>query len=158
MPADLPDPKTAARYRRAVTWLCLPAKAHGRRANAFPMACGDGQVRTLLVHGRFVAEHMVAGVERLLLPVLRKPSVLIVDNANFHRCALVRAKRKEGSKRLRVMFLPPYSPHLNPVERLWRRVKYRLLGPRAYETYETLCQGLEQVFGGMGAEYRFTFV
>lgn len=137
--------------------LRLPANAHGRRANAFSMACGDGQVQTLLMHGRFTAAHVIAGVE-FLLPTLRKPSVLILDNASIHRCALVRAKRKEWKqKNLRLMFLPPYSPHLNPVERLWHTVKYRLLAPSVYETYESLCQGLDQVFDGLGTEYLFTF-
>lgn len=115
-------------------------------------------MQTLFVEGRFTAEHVIAGVERLLLPVVRKPSVLILDNTSIHRCALVREKRKEWKqKNLRVVFLPPHSPHLNPVEGLWHQVKYRWLEPAAYENYQTLCQALDQIFDQIGERYRFSF-
>ncbi len=136
----------------------LPAHAHGKRVNAFSMARRDGQVQTLFVEGRFTAEHVIAGVERLLLPGVRKPSVLILDNASVHQNALVREKRKAWkAKNLRVVFLPPYSPHLNPVEGLWHQVKYRWLEPAAYETYQALCQALDQIFDQIGAKYPFSF-
>jgi transposase len=142
--------------------LGLPAQAHGKRVNAFSMARRDGQMATLLVEGRFTATHVVAGIEFLLrsFPDTKDTArVLILDNASIHRCEQVKQNRKEWRKRgLRVLFLPSYSPHLNPVERLWRQIKYRWLAPAAYETYQTLCQALDQVFDDLDTKQRFTFV
>ena len=56
---------------------------------------------------------------------IEKPTVIILDNAPIHRAHKMLAKRKEWeNKDLFVFFLPRYSPHLNRIETLWRKVKY----------------------------------
>ena len=54
-------------------------------------------------------------------------------------------------------WLPPYCPHLNKVETLWRMVKYRWLAPRDYASFETLCKGVENILSKVGQEYRISF-
>lgn len=58
---------------------------------------------------------------------------LIMDNARYQRCELVR----EQSRRLDIelLFLPAYSPNLNLIERLWKLVKKRCLTNRYYPTF-----------------------
>jgi transposase len=61
---------------------------------------------------------------RILKPVLREDSVIILDNASFHRASKIEQLCKEvGCK---VLFLPPYSPDLNKIEGYWVQVKTRL--------------------------------
>ena len=56
---------------------------------------------------------------------------------------MVQAKRREWKQKgLRLLFLPPYCPHLNLIEILWRQVKYRWLAPEAYPDFATLCQSV----------------
>ena len=51
----------------------------------------------------------------------------------------MQAKRKEWKRKgLRLVFLPPYCPHLNLIETLWRQTKYRWLDCEAYRNFETL--------------------
>jgi transposase len=56
-----------------------------------------------------------------LLPVLRKGSVIVMDNASFHKSQETRDIIKDAG--CFVLFLPPYSPHLNPIEKLWANIK-----------------------------------
>ena len=56
-----------------------------------------------------------------LLPALPPDAVVVMDNASFHRKAqLFSAAQKSGH---RLIFLPPYSPELNPIEHFWAWLK-----------------------------------
>ena len=56
-----------------------------------------------------------------LLPVLDKGSVIVMDNASFHsKKRLISAAQNVGCK---LLFLPPYSPELNPIEHFWAWLK-----------------------------------
>ena len=44
---------------------------------------------------------------------------VFVDNARCHHSRLVRAWLARNGRRIRLRFVPPYSPHVNPIERLW---------------------------------------
>jgi transposase len=55
---------------------------------------------------------------------LAQPSVIVMDNAAFHRKArLVQLAEEHGH---RLIFLPPYSPELNPIENFWAWLKAKL--------------------------------
>ena len=59
--------------------------------------------------------------EHQLLPALPPDTVIVMDNASFHRRAqLIHAAQTRG---LRLIFLPPYSPELNPIENFWAWLK-----------------------------------
>jgi transposase len=62
--------------------------------------------------------------------------VLILDNARYFKAAAVRKWLKDHPK-LRLVFLPSYSPNLNLIERFWRFVKERLVKNTYYEKYKT---------------------
>jgi transposase len=63
-------------------------------------------------------------LEEELLPRLPAGHVLVMDNARFHRKAVVQAiAQRHGCH---VLFLPPYSPDLNPIENFWAWLKTRL--------------------------------
>ncbi len=56
-----------------------------------------------------------------LLPSLDKGTVIVMDNASFHsKKRLSSAAQNAGCK---LIFLPPYSPELNPIEKFWARLK-----------------------------------
>ena len=59
--------------------------------------------------------------EKRLLPALPKETVIVMDNASFHRKKqLFSIAEKYG---YRLIFLPPYSPELNPIEKFWSKLK-----------------------------------
>jgi transposase len=54
---------------------------------------------------------------------LRRPVILVCDRLNVHRSAIRRLHEK-GADWLKVEWLPPYAPDLNPVEAVWNHAKY----------------------------------
>lgn len=65
-------------------------------------------------------------LEQVFVPALINPekSVLIIDNASAHRKSAILEIAEEYG--FRVIFLPPYSPDLNPIEMKWANIKRRL--------------------------------
>lgn len=62
---------------------------------------------------------------------------LIADNAKYFHAAKV-SNRLDEHKKINIVFLPPYSPNLNLIERLWRFAKEKLVKNRYYKEYKTL--------------------
>ena len=56
-----------------------------------------------------------------LLPKLTAPSIIVLDNASFHKASLIQEAISDAEHILE--FLPPYSPQLNPIEHKWAQAK-----------------------------------
>ena len=135
----------------------LPAKAHSRRLNVLGFLSRQSRLHSFQAQERITAQFVVNSIEAWL-PSLSGPTVLVLDNATVHRAKLVQAKRREWKRKgLRLLFLPPYCPHLNLIENLWRHIKYRWLGCNAYQNFETLCQSVTNILAQVGTKYRLSF-
>ena len=67
------------------------------------------------------SEFFEAWFQKFLLPTLNKPSVIIMDNARFHRMGKIELLCEEFGHKL--LPLPPYSPEYNPIEKKWAHIK-----------------------------------
>ena len=138
--------------------LAVPAQAHSRRWNVGGFLRGDGELAHLGRAGRLGAREFIEAVETRLLPVLRRPAILVLDNGPCHRSRLVRAQRAEWRRRsLRLFFLPPYCPHLNRIETLWRLVKHHWLPVSAYASFARLRDTVTALLNTVGLNYRVNF-
>lgn len=73
--------------------------------------------------------------EKCLLPCLEKDVTVIMDNASFHRKEkLIELASKQN---ISIIFLPPYSPELNPIENFWAVLK------RKITDYLRICNSLD---------------
>jgi transposase len=64
---------------------------------------------------------------------IKKLTVVVLDNASFHRSRIIKERIEIWRQRgLYIFYLPRYSPHLNIVEILWRKLKYEWLAPTDY--------------------------
>lgn len=61
-------------------------------------------------------------IEKMLLPNLKPGQYVVMDNINFHKQD--RIKLLIESVGARVVFLPPYSPDLSPIEKMWSKIKH----------------------------------
>ena len=69
---------------------------------------------------------------------------IIVDNARYYRSCLLK-EHVEGTK-IKLIFLPPYSPNLNLIERYWKFFKKKILNNRYYETFEEFTLACKSFF------------
>jgi transposase len=74
----------------------------------------------------------------------RRRMVLVLDNARYHHAVLLAPFLREHAPQLRLLFLPPYSPQLAPIERVWKLTR-RLATHNRY--FPKLQQVLEAVNG-----------
>jgi putative transposase len=104
-------------------------------------SCGGWGLGYALLEGRCGTGEVVAYLEGLSREVAREGvrGVVFLDNAPFHRSRGFReAVERWRGRGLEVAYLPRYSPHLNPVETIWRRVKGFLMPRRHYRSVEEL--------------------
>ena len=79
------------------------------------------------------------------------PIKLIMDNAKYQRCKLV----KESAARLKIelIYLPSYSPNLNLIERFWKFVKKKCLYSKYYESFDLFKNAIKKVLENENSKY-----
>lgn len=85
-------------------------------------------------------------VEQVLVPTLEPGQVVIMDNLSAHKVKGIREAIEGAGAEL--LYLPPYSPDLNPIEKAWSKVKaiLRTIGARTLDTlFEAICAALPTV-------------
>lgn len=81
-------------------------------------------------------------ISRVLVPVLKPGQVVVMDNASFHKSA--KTKELIESAGCKLIFLPPYSPDLNPIEKVWANLKNSL--SKIIHTFKSLSDALDFLF------------
>jgi len=81
----------------------------------------DGLTAPMVVDGAINGELFVAYVEQILLPTLHKGDIVVMDNLSSHK--VVGVQKAIESVGAQVLYLPPYSPDLNPIEMVFSKLK-----------------------------------
>ena len=71
---------------------------------------------------------------------------VIIDNAKYHHAKLHAEWRQQKQGRFDLDFLPPYSPELNPIERVWKRTRRNCLHNVYFPNLETVRTAVEKQF------------
>lgn len=104
-----------------------------------------------LVRERMRKEDFLAFLEYLLVAYPQGPIVLIVDHFSSHTAHAVTVWL-DAHPRLHLCYLPKYCSHVNPVERIWLRLKNMLAPNRLYGSIQVLLQTVEAFFTAMTPE------
>jgi len=95
----------------------------------------------------FNAETFLGFLKRLLKRKKHnRKLVVILDNARWHHAKLLHPWLNQNRKRIELFFLPPYSPHLNPIERVWKLVRYDCTHNQYFKTLSEVKEVVENKF------------
>ena len=108
-----------------------------------------GMVATMTIEEATDADIFLAYVEHVLCPALKPGDVVVMDNLSSHKVNGVREWIKKAGAE--VLYLPPYSPDLNPIEKAWAKLKQLLRAAKA-RTKEALDQAIAQLLPLLTAE------
>lgn len=124
--------------------------AHGSSVQALGFEHQDGKTNTYL-HKGYVNSDVVIDVFNQFSQTLAHDTVVVLDNASCHSSHAFDAQLEDWAERgLFVYYLPPYSPELNSIERLWKKLKYQLMPATAWERFTTLLATLTSQLRALG--------
>lgn len=92
------------------------------RINAIGALLGKALLTAVLLTGSVNTAIFTCWVEQDLLPKLPPDSVIVMDNASFHNGTDMRSAIARAGHTL--LYLPPYSPDLNEIEKKWAHIKH----------------------------------
>jgi transposase len=117
-------PRARARRGEAV-YAHMPGR-RGARTSIISSCHGNRLESPMVFEGYCNRDVVEAWLSEMLLPTLPKGCVIVLDNASFQRSPSTRALVEAAGCFL--MFLPAYSPDLNPIEHVWANLKKQLQG------------------------------
>jgi len=115
---------------------------HWKTTTLIAALCSGGINCSTVVDGAINADVFEAFVKQVLVPQLRPGDVVILDNLSSHKRASIRKLIESAGATL--LFLPPYSPDLNPIEMIFSKIK-QLLRSMACRTREALWNAMQSV-------------
>ena len=80
------------------------------------------------------------------------PITLVMDNARYQHCALVKALAKK--LKIELLFLPGYSPNLNLIERVWKFVKAEVLASRYLPTFDDFQKAIDGCLADLHGKHK----
>jgi len=100
----------------------------------------------------YITSTQVCELLRKLAENSTLPITLVLDNARYQRCRLVITLAEELG--IELLFLPPYSPNLNLIERLWKLIKKECLYSKYYSNFKLFHESIQNFIATMGQTHR----
>ena len=128
-----------------------------KRINVLGFLSKQGDLKSYIADGHVNSETVIEVFDSFV-KTLTKPTIVVLDNASFHKSKKFKSHIVTWANRgLTLCYLPPYSPQLNIIETLWRFMKYTWIEYSAYLSWENLMKYIQKVFDGYGKSYQIDF-
>jgi transposase len=131
----------------------------GQRWNVLGIMSADNELYHSKTKHSINSEFVIQAINDFVNNPHRAPrSVLVMDNAKIHHSNEFKHQlarwQLEG---VDIFYLPAYSPHLNKIETLWRKIRYEWLLPDDFVNWQAITQKIEQILQFFGEKYRIQF-
>jgi len=136
-------------YARAKRGLQIIGERQGKKKQRYSILAGLRQRETLApfyFEGYTDTDVFNTWLEHVLLPELNPEDIMIVDNASIHKSP--KTKLLLATKGCSLLFLPTYSPNLNPIEQEWAIIK--ALIRKEIQPDKSLAEVIEKIFKTYG--------
>lgn len=135
---------------------CVPVYKCGR-LNIFGMIDRNCVYHGFTTEGHIDSDRFIEFMDNFSLGIT-KETVVVLDNSSVHKSRKVKNCLGRWKERgLHVFYLPPYSPHLNIAETLWRVMKGRWIQPHHYGDKQGLFATVEDILSNVGKQYLINF-
>ena len=120
------------------------------RLNIFGMITRDNRYEGFTTKESITADKVISFLDDFSFRI-QKETFIVLDNASVHRNKKIKAVRDIWEQRgLFLFFLPPYSPHLNIAETLWRILKGKWIRPQDYVSTDSLFYATNRALADIG--------
>lgn len=130
------------RCRRGQRLVAYAPHGHWKTTTVVAALRQDGLTAPMVLDGAMNGKAFLAYVQQVLVPTLKDGDLVVMDNLSSHKRVGVRESIEAAGARL--LYLPPYSPDLNPIELVFSKLKW-LLRSAAERTVEALWSRLGQL-------------
>lgn len=139
------------------TTLSIPAKM-GKNLNVLGFLNINSQkIFASTISDKVDSEVLIKHFE-LFAKEITKPTTVVLDNGSIHTSIKFKERMKEWETTgLTLFYLPPYSPQLNPIEQLWKFMKYYWIEFDAYKSAKHMQEYVEKVLIEYGTDYEINF-
>lgn len=156
-------PEVPYAWQKPEKLLSCQSGSHHLRQNVLGLLSCQRGFTSYVINGTITSEVVVACIDAFVKRLRRRrqqrPVVIVLDNAPVHRSPLVEKYRARWQKLdVTIKYLPSYSPELNMIEILWKRMKYSWLPLTAYTCWTSLTDAVEHILKNVGRDqYQITF-
>lgn len=125
--------------------------------NTFGLMNRANDLAAYTFYGSATAAMIIAFIDHFA-QTIRHRTAIIIDNASVHHSDEFHDKIEEWKDLdLYIFYLPRYSPHLNIIETLWRKMKYEWLKPEDYKNIGTLEAAVDHILCNLGGKFTINF-
>lgn len=125
---------------------------HAKRFNILGFINKQGDLHSYLSE-KSVKSDTVVEVFDEFSKQLKKPTVVTLDNASFHKSKIFKENIVKWSNRgLTLLYLPAYSPELNIIEILWKFIKYHWMEMSAFQSYTNMKEYVQRMLSEYGVK------
>jgi transposase len=150
------DPSIPYAWQESGTIIELPAMKYGRM-NVLGFMNRKNDLHTYMFEESIHTGVVIACFDAFCKTIKQK-TIVMIDNASIHRSEEFEDRipfwKQQG---FIIKYLPTYSPELNLIEILWRRIKYDWLPFSAYQCLNAMIEALEDILSHVGSKYQITF-
>ena len=130
---------------------------HAKKVNVLGFINKQGHLKSYMCETYVKSDKVVEVFDDFSLQ-LSKPTVVVLDNASFHKSKVFKANIVKWANRgLTLLYLPPYSPQLNIIEMLWKFIKYHWMEMSAYQRFSNMKEYVQRMLNEYGSKRIINF-
>jgi len=154
------NPNLPYAWSKVATTLKIESKMSSKLNVLGFLNINNSKLFATTTYSRVDSDMVIATFNEFMKQTIRncKKTIIVVDNASFHTSKKFKDMLPKWNKKgVEIFYLPPYSPELNPIEILWKFMKYHWIDFKAYKSTKNMRNYVENIIINYGKKYEINF-